>query len=272
MMGGPVNPTPPGTTGPCGALGEDCCLGAACDENLRCGTNSTCCSIPRGLACEDSSDCCPGMSCVESQCLVDRTGPCLGSSDCAENLACEQGVCGGLARPTCGNEGLPCCSEMIGPDEFRFYCVSGLVCPDMTDCVPCGAMGQACCDGENACPGTIDPDTGEPIQENLVCFEGQCQVPLACGDIAGDPCCGDACAVGLLCNPDTGVCEDDPNPPCVGDCGPPPMPGIDAGPGGGGGRDGGVDGAPDVCGRAGDQCCPGRVSWKRERAVSTAYV
>ena len=120
-----------GAVGPCGAMNELCCLGAACDEGLACGTDFSCCGVPGGPSCESDSDCCSGLQCELNACVSPRGGVCTGSTDCAVGLFCELGICGEpppeITAP-CGLQDEPCC---IGGT-----CDEGLMCATSLRCQP----------------------------------------------------------------------------------------------------------------------------------------
>lgn len=188
------------SSAPCGAGGDRCCRGNACNLGLRCGPGNKCCSRPGGPACTGPEDCCAGFVCEDSKCLTPEGSTCIGSSDCATDLACLGGVC---TEPTeaCGAMGGDCCTGDV--------CRSGNACMG-TMCVTCGASGQPCCDGVGACGSS----------GALLCLGGMCDAPDGCGS-TGMPCCEDEqCIRGSRCNSAMDMCEEAPAPGSEGsECG-----------------------------------------------------
>ncbi|MBN1946792.1 MAG: hypothetical protein JW797_14050 [Bradymonadales bacterium] len=131
---------------------------------------------------------CDGGECIP--CVAGEVGcRCLDGDLCLEGPGCQDGLC---APCEVGIELCPC-------DELGL-CTDGLVCEDgvcvENDCEP-GTLECSCLDGE--------------CGEELICRDGVCR---ACpSDVEGCPCDAEnACGGGLVCNTDTHLCEQEPEP------------------------------------------------------------
>lgn len=161
------------------AVCSGCFLGAACvpASPTQCGFNSACvrCAPPPVAECQEAT-------CDDGVCSV-RNVP--------DGTGCTGGVClrGGCNR--CGTNDTACC-----PAPNR--CNPGLTCVandiSFQYCVPCGALGAACCGGV----GTVRTVGGVPVARNP---GGTCDVSLSCNAEGACSCgaLGEACCTGSMC-------------------------------------------------------------------------
>ena len=221
-----------GVCGFCGANGEPCCSGSACNgvgDVGQCTGASTCqsgvcasTSLADGTGCGGTGFFCVDGAC-DFGCFIDGTLyppgtehpsnscqvclPALSATawttkgdglGCDDGIACTVGICqGGVCAGFPVNDGTGCGDGLV--------CTAGV-------CGPCGADGQACC-ADFACDGDLHCD-----------FSGVCG---PCGAEDEDCCAGGACDGELRCDV-FGVCHadgceiggefyavgDNPNQPC----------------------------------------------------------
>lgn len=125
---------------------------------------------------------------------VDGCGPSPGElaigSACGSSNQCASAVCDVPTDEVCGH----CTSGELGtPCDGFDGCKIGLRCLAGT-CVALGQIGDAC-------------SATAPCNTGVACLDGKCSPPLP----AGAPCdtksyFASPCELGLLCNPETGVC------------------------------------------------------------------
>jgi len=131
---------------------------------------------------------------------VCTTGQCQYTTACSGGTCQTVGAPPPLPPPTCGTNGLPCCTGNV--------CNAGLLCSNGT-CIPCGNPSEACCTGSVCFSSTCINGTcvcGDPGQS--CCAGGVCNSGLSCnssylcscGDIDEDCCSGGTCNGALQCN------------------------------------------------------------------------
>ncbi|MBN2718767.1 MAG: fibro-slime domain-containing protein [Deltaproteobacteria bacterium] len=175
------------------------CMATVCDKNsddaLPCIYNDYYCTPDQGFeppcSCDPVAqmcvDVCYGKVCAEGQtCVVADGGRCHADSEGCMVTGCEAGqscqaiaMCDPATQTTCYECVTdPCAGVTCGEDEY------------------CGASGT--------CVGTC---------ANVVCPEGQ-----GCEDgvCVNDPCAGVVCKSGVLCNAETGLCDQTLTNPCKG--------------------------------------------------------
>jgi len=160
---------------------------------------------PLGVNCGAAGQgCCPGEACESGGCCVDQVCMASGQS-CGHGLgACSSGSCGG-----CGALGEPCCAEYVS--ETCSGLVDSSVCGGCTQtgticttsdpsgtCVACGGVGQKCC---------IDSCVGEYTVCETFADDATGQFESVCTAQCGQP--GQPCCEGFVCK-NEGCCMGSP--------------------------------------------------------------
>lgn len=156
----------------CGAEGDSCCTGGACDDT--------------GLACNFGTMRCESCGKDTELCCNGVAG--AGVPPCSDGLACVAERC-----TPCGSEAMqPCCP--IGSSRGRCDADAELVCTTVVGagtCVTCGHAGEPCCSAPFECGDPAMKDRG------LFCVRGRCEID--CGG-PGLPCCPlFSCVDGYMC-------------------------------------------------------------------------
>lgn len=203
-----------------------------CDDNTDCPEDSYCAPHPRGIpfsagggskclqGCRDSSNCLPGQSCYNHECLPS----CSGDSDCnTETELCLNGVCSYV--------GFACVSEADCPSDQSWclngYCEEDTRCNSDDDCSTsevCNTSLNTCVQGDR-CTSATDCGANRYCSTRGVCEQGQacssdggCNYPLICHEggckfkrrCNGDTeCFGFEFCDGGFCGPDTRCDTDD---------------------------------------------------------------
>ena len=162
------------------ALGDVQCteFGLICPESPVGGGDPTCTTPgPLGTVCSRDSQCEDPITCSAAEGLCGGMGAsCSSDSECRDDIRCS------IVDGTCGGEGAEC---LFNNDD---YCHLGLICNSYHgQCRNRAGRGGSCLELADCRSGS------------LICQDSQCA--------AGDPCPAAPCAG--LCNPVTGVCQDD---------------------------------------------------------------
>jgi hypothetical protein len=184
---------------PCGAAGEACCNGSACDNGLACAGGTCSASTDGGAEAsppptDAGTDTTPPAD-GGPDAYVDAAGcgganePCCGSGTCGSGFTCAFGSCQTCATFNCGAINQACCCS-------ETPCSDGWGCSQGT--CSCGQLGNVCCSefGGLSCNSSL-----------TVCSDAGLCAP--CGG-AGEPCCVYAdptCAAPLACQKDSGTCQ-----------------------------------------------------------------
>jgi hypothetical protein len=192
----------------CGAPGQACCLGEACEGNgccidQVCVSNGVACGHGLGTCANGSCGSCGGLG--QPCCPVDMSEGCSGPPDAGACGGCTQ--TGTMCFPNqlggscvaCGMEGQQCCiNDCIGQYAYcdSYFDDAGqaqYVCSSQ-----CGGPGQPCCQDfackNGGCCMQGTSGNGDTCVDSTTCgcTSGQC---TTCG-LLGQPCCaGDTCEV-----------------------------------------------------------------------------
>lgn len=211
----------------CGACGNSCLMGQTCSAGACMGV---------GTGCENPSETQCGDSCVDTMSNSTNCGGC--GVACLAGTACIGGVCGGSdagtpdtgsggfdsgtitgdCSPACDATRSSSCGQMGGMGPMQCLCGAFSQCPVGQACVSsgasficanlmfdpmnCGAVGNACQEGESCNSGVCGCGGG------VACAAGQACCGGACADATSDAMncggCGVTCGDGESCN--GGVC------------------------------------------------------------------
>ena len=208
----------------CGAPGQTCCLGEACEGN-GCCVEQVC--VANGQACRHGWGTCANGSCGtcgglgQTCCAEDMSEGCSGLPDSGACFGCTQtGTMCSANQPggtcvACGMEGQQCCfNACVGQYAYCDILLSDAgqgydyVCSSQ-----CGGPGQPCCQDLACKNGGCCMLTSTPLGNTCVdsatcgCTAGQC---TTCG-LLGQPCCpGGTCQIDqgqCLVAGDAGTCQ-----------------------------------------------------------------
>jgi hypothetical protein len=155
-------------------------------RNAPCAYKGKCTSLnpcAARVGCQTNADCSGGLACVNNICVN-----CTADAQCGGGLVCVNGLC--QVRVGCSPA-----------DNTQGSCPAGQICNLQAICVA-GCTGT----GQGTCPA------------NLICVNGQCQVPGGCtptNNTQGNCAPGQVCNLSGVCVPAVG-CLNVANPQCSG--------------------------------------------------------
>jgi hypothetical protein len=181
----------------CGGPDEDCNL---CDDTQSCVTNDAVTDACFDSNCADE-DCGEGEVCDEQVCVSES---CAGLDCGGYPNVCRGGVC---VTGSCSDPDVRCHEGTMCVDD---ECLTP--CTETEECLPLACIDNYC----RVCGDDLD------CGANFICVSDQCVPPctdspddcedgLVCDPETGrcdDACTADSCGEGEICDPDTGLCTD----------------------------------------------------------------
>ncbi|MBI5534201.1 MAG: hypothetical protein HY898_15870, partial [Deltaproteobacteria bacterium] len=192
--------------GPCGNLGETCCVkDPDCNDSKQCTLDQ--CPVPGGVCmhspipecCQLDPDCNDSNACTVDTCVSGtcqhamQGGCCMANQDCDDGLPCTADLCSGLGG-TCSNVAINgCCMNDLD-------CTKGNPCSDSKCPAPGGLCDikykAGCCQTDSDCTDTDLCTTDLCDTANNTCSNTQivgcCNLDNQCYD--GNECTTDTCS------------------------------------------------------------------------------